>query len=79
MVPDALGVSDVAFANRVRILLDALDAARGLDRLQQPSFDLRPAPVPADSYSIVIRDCWRLVFVWHDNNPHSVDLTELGS
>jgi proteic killer suppression protein len=66
------------FARVAKRKLEAMNAAHRLDdlaippsnRLEKLKGDLR------DFYSIRVNDQWRVVFKWHNGEPHEVRITD---
>lgn len=64
-------------ADRIRVILGALDAADKIDDLDRPSFRLHPLKGDRrGQWSITVRANWRIVFRFEDGNARDLDLVD---
>jgi proteic killer suppression protein len=61
---------------RIRIRLDAIDAATDLNQLNQPGFNLHPLKTTPRRYSIHVNGPWAVTFEWEKGNAKRVDLEQ---
>ena len=64
-------------ANRLRLILSALDAADTIEDMDQPAFRLHPLKGDLKGYwAVTVRANWRVVFQFADGKASNVDLTD---
>lgn len=64
-------------ANRLRLILSALDAADTIEDMDQPAFRLHPLKGDLKGYwAVTVRANWRVVFLFADGKASNVDLTD---
>ncbi len=62
---------------RIREILTALDAARSLEGLNRPSFQLHPLKGRLKGFwAVVVRANWRIIFRFADGKVFDVDLVD---
>jgi toxin HigB-1 len=61
---------------RIRIRLDALDAAASLSELKQPGFDFHALRGKPQRYTIHVNGPWCITFEWREGNAAHVDLVQ---
>jgi len=64
------------FQKRIRIRLDAMDAATDLKHLKQPGFDFHPLKGKPQRYSIHVNGPWCITFEWENGSAKRVDLEQ---
>jgi toxin HigB-1 len=63
--------------NRIRLILSALDAARVIEDMDQPTFKLHPLRGDLKNYwAVTVRANWRIVFQFADGEVSNIDLTD---
>jgi len=65
-----------ALQQRIRIRLDALDAAKSLVDLNQPGFDFHLLRGKPRRYSIHVYGPWTITFEWNEGRAMRVDLEQ---
>ncbi len=64
-------------ANRLRLILSALDAADTIEDMDQPAFRLHPLKGDLKGYwAVTVRANWRVVSQFADGKASNVDLTD---
>lgn len=61
---------------RVRLRLDAIEAATDLRQLNQPGFDFHPLRGKPQRHSIHINGPWCITFEWENGAARRVDLEQ---
>lgn len=65
-----------SLAQRICRRLDALQAARSLNHLNQPGFDFHPLHGKPQRYSIHVNGPWCITFEWENGKARRVDLEQ---
>lgn len=67
---------DQKLQKRTVARLTALNAARDLRDLHLPGYELHKWEGFAARWSISVSGHWRILFDWHNGEPHNVDLAQ---
>jgi proteic killer suppression protein len=65
-----------ALRKRIRIRLDAVEAATSLAELNQPGFNFHPLHGKPKRYSIHVNGPWTITFEWQEGQAFRVDLEQ---
>jgi proteic killer suppression protein len=62
---------------RIRTILAALEAAKGIEDMNRPSFRLHPLKDALKGFwSVTVRANWRIIFRFDDGNAFDVDFVD---
>jgi proteic killer suppression protein len=61
---------------RIKIRLDAVEAAASLAEMNQPGFNFHPLRGKPKRYSIHVNGPWTITFEWHEGQALRVDLEQ---
>ena len=62
---------------RIRTILAALEAAKGIEDMNRPSFRLHPLKGALKGFwSVTVRANWRIIFRFDDGNAFDVDFVD---
>jgi proteic killer suppression protein len=65
-----------ALQKRIRIRLDAIEAATSLAELSQPGFNFHPLHGKPRRHSIHVNGPWTITFEWQEGQAFRVDLEQ---